>query len=265
MASLYDLLGRAQSDLAQYDEAAEAFRQAIRLAPYEEDYRYNLGYLYLRAQRFEQALEAFQEGQKVFDKSPRLTLGSGIAYYGLRDFDKAVDAFLQAAQLAPTMPQPHYFLGRTLSQATERMNEVAAVQKAFAEAQPDNYLGHFLYGQALLAAVPPEGDDKMLATAESELRRAIAARDDFWESHFELGVLLEKQRRYEDARKSLERAVELNPKSSKPHYRLSRVYARLGEKELAARERELHQKLTEAERAAMTRGMSGPLAEPLIE
>ncbi len=265
MASLYDLLGKAQAELGQFDAAADAFGQAVKLRPYDEDYRYNLGHLHLRAQRFEQALTIFGEAQTVFDKSPRLAMGVGIAHYGMRRFAMAVDAFLEAARLAPSFPQPHYFLGRTLTHASGRIAEVVAVQKAFAEAQPDNYLGSFLYGQALLAAMPPEGDDNALAVAEKALRRSIVARDDFWESHFELGALLEKQRRYDEARPNLERAVELNPNSSKPHYRLSRVYARLGEKDLAARERELHEKLTEAERAAMKGGMSSSLEEPLIE
>lgn len=265
LPSLYDLLGKVEAELGQFDAAVEAFRAAIRLRPYDEDYRYNLGHVQLRAQRFEQALEAFEEAQTIFDKSPRLATGVGIAHYGMRSFDQAVDAFLKAARLAPSFPQPHYFLGRTLAHATERIDEVVEVQKAFAEAQPDSYLGPYLYAQALLVGLPPEGQDETIETAEKSLRRSIAARDDFWEAHFELGTVLEKRGRFQEARKSFERAVELNPRSSKPHYRLARVYARLGEKELAARERALHQELTEAERAAMKGGMAGPPAEPLIE
>jgi Flp pilus assembly protein TadD len=262
-AALQDILGKALALSGDREGADAALREAIRLAPYEEEYRYDLGYLYMRDQHFEKAIEAFEEARKVFDKSPRIELGMGVARYGQRRFDEAVTAFLRTSDLAPGAPQPHYFLGRTLEHATDRIEEVLERQRRFAELQPENYLGPFLYGQALVASLPPEGAQAAAAQAETLLRRSIELRGDFWESHFELGALLERERRFEEALGPLEKAVALNANSSKPHYRLARVYARLGRREDAAREHELHQKLTEAERAAMSGGMT--LEEPLIK
>nr|MBA3438549.1 tetratricopeptide repeat protein [Pyrinomonadaceae bacterium] len=47
------------------------------------------------------------------------------------------------------------------------------------------------------------------------------------------------RKQYESARNSLERAVALEPSLQKAHYYLSMTYARLGNKEAAAREAEL--------------------------
>jgi Flp pilus assembly protein TadD len=262
-AALQDVLGKALA-LTGDDKGAEAaLREAIRLAPYDEEYRYDLGYLHLRAQRFDEAARAFEEALKVFDKSARIQLGLGVARYGQRRFNEAVSAFLRSAELAPGAAQPHYFLGRMLEHATDRIDAVLARQKSFAQAQPESYLGPFLYGQALAASLPPDGAEETVEKATDLLRRSIELRDDFWESHFELGALLERQKRYDEAAVRLEKAVKLKADSSKPHYRLARVYARLGRTEDAARERELHRKLTEAEREAMGEGMT--LEEPLIE
>ncbi len=247
-ADLYDLLGKAYAEAGQDEAAEEAFRETIRLEPYDEEYRYNLGYLHLRAQRFEQALAAFDEGLKVFDKSPRIELGRATAYYGLRRFDEALDCTLKAAELAPGAPQPHYFLSRMLEHAGDRMEEIVARQKSFAEANPNVYLGHFVHAQAWLRSLPPGGDKGVEKQAEALLRRSIALRGDFGEAHFELGELLARQRRYEAAETALKRAVELNPDASKPRYRLARVYDRLGKTELAAAERKRHAELTEEER-----------------
>lgn len=265
MASLYDILGKAHADLEQIDLAAEAFRNAIRLRPYDEDYRYNLAYVALRAQRFEQAVEAFDEARQVFDKSPRIELGRGTALYGLRRFDEALDAFLLASRLAPGAPQPHYFLGRMIEHAGDDIGEILERQRAFAQAQPSNYLAPFLHAQALLATLPPSGDQDSFAKCEQLLDRSIKFRDDFWESQFELGQLLERQKRYQEAEAPLQRAVELNPVSSKPQYRLARVYARLGKTELAAAARQKHQELTEAERQAMGSGLADAPADPLVK
>src|SRR5574341_360678 len=55
----------------------------------------------------------------------------------------------------------------------------------------------------------------------------------------------------------LERSIELNAKDPAPHYRLARVYYRLGRKEEAAQQRRLHEKLSEEqENARGGRGMA---------
>lgn len=261
MASLYEILASAQAQLGRHQEAVKAFEGAIRLKPYDEEVRYNLAYLSLRRQEFDQALKVLDEAGKLFDKSPRIELGRGTALYGLRRFDEAIEAFLKAARLAPGAPQPHYFLGRMIEQAGDRIGEIVERQRAFAEAQPDSYLSSFLYGQALLASLPPSDDPAAYEESAQALRRSIELKNDYWESHFELGQALERQKRYEEAQAELERAVELNPQSSKPQYRLSRVYTRLGKTDLAEAARLKHAELTEAEREAIGSGLA-PLTQP---
>ena len=70
-------------------------------------------------------------------------------------------------------------------------------------------------------------------------------------------VALEKRRAYEEASKELLRSIELNPKSSTPHYRLARVYDRLGKKEEAAEERRRHAALVAEEETVASKQASG--------
>ncbi|MCP5119596.1 MAG: tetratricopeptide repeat protein [bacterium] len=56
---------------------------------------------------------------------------------------------------------------------------------------------------------------------------------------------------FAEAAERLERAVELSPKSPPPHLVLARVYLRLGNKDEASRERDLFQKLRDAEDEAV--------------
>jgi predicted Zn-dependent protease len=62
---------------------------------------------------------------------------------------------------------------------------------------------------------------------------------------------LENVRKFEEAGAELERSAALNPQAPTPHYRLARVYDRLGKTQDAVRERALHEKLTAEEKAAM--------------
>jgi tetratricopeptide (TPR) repeat protein len=223
------------ADAADYNKAAELFQAAIRRSPFTESYYFDLAQLYLKRQDFAPALETLNSGRKNFDKSPQLELAAGVAYYGLRRFPEAIDAFLGTIRLDPGIEQPYVFLGRMLDQAEDRLPKVIEVFAAFAKRAPENYLSGFLYAKSLRVQHPEQ--------AEALLRKSIAGNGEFWESHFELGVLLDQQEKFADAAREMQRCIELNPNDPVPHYRLARLYDRMGKTAEARTERELHARL----------------------
>lgn len=222
--------------------AAKAMQSAIAARPYEESYYFELAQLQLKHENFAAALETIGAGRKNFDRSAQLALAEGVACYGLRRFPQAIDAFLKTIDLDPSIEQPYEFLGRMLDQAEGRLPRIAAAFAAYAKRAPEDYRAAFLLGKSMSLANDP--------AAESTLRRSIALRGDYWESHFELGVLLARDRKYEDAAREVRRAVELNPSDPAPHYHLARLYDRLGKPAEAAAERAAHARLTAAADAA---------------
>jgi len=223
------------SEAANYGKAAELFQAAIRRSPFTESYYFDLAQLYLKRQDFAAALGTLNSGRKNFDKSAQLELASGVAYYGLRRFPEAIDAFLATIRLDPGVEQPYVFLGRMLDQAEDRLPKIGEVFAAFARSAPENYMSGFLYAKALMVQHPDQ--------AEALLRKSIARNGEFWESHFELGVLLDQREKFEDAAREMRRSIELSPNDPVPHYRLARLYDRLGKTAEARAERELHARL----------------------
>jgi tetratricopeptide (TPR) repeat protein len=219
------------------DEAAavSVLKTAIERSPYDEQLYFNLAQLHLKQQNFTAALEALVAGRKIFDKSAQLELAAGVAYYGLRRFPEAIESFLRTIRLDPGAEQPYVFLGRMLDQAEDKLPKIVEAFAGFAKSAPDQYLSSFLYGKALAASEPQE--------AEAMFRKSILRNSQFWESRFELGLLLESEHRFEDAAAELRRAAELNPKDPAIHYRLARVYDRLGKTAEARSEREQYAKL----------------------
>jgi Flp pilus assembly protein TadD len=248
---ILNLLGKAYASSGDSGRAESALRRALELRPYEESFHYDLGYFFLRSGDFDRAVAAFEQGREIFDKSAQIELGLGIAYYGQRKFEAAVDSYLRAAELAPGMEQPHYFLSRVLTHASARLTEVRERFSAFAKARPESYLGPYLLAVGLLAEAGPSATPEVLGQAEKWLSESIQLNDKFWESQFELGSLLADRRDFERAENHLKRGIELNPASSKAHYRLARVYSRLGKTNEAQAERDLHAQLVEKERQAM--------------
>jgi len=246
-ADVHELLGEAYELDGQADYAGIEMRRAIKLNAYEESYYFGLARLYLRHQNAGAAVEILQEGRKVFARSPQLELALGVAYYGLRRFSDAADCFLRTIRMAPEVEQPYVFLSRMLDQAEDKLPQVTEAYAALAKAKPDDYLAEFLYGKALSIQ---SGDRRQI---ESLLRKSIALKGDFWESHYELGILLERGRDFAGAAGEFQRAIELNPTSPTPHYHLARVYERLGKRTEAAAEHAAHERLS-AEETSTIRG-----------
>jgi Flp pilus assembly protein TadD len=256
-ADLHNLLGKAYEADGQSDKSILELQEAIRLAPNNESYVFDLAYVLLVHQNFDAAIKFLESAKARFDKSAQLELALGVANYGQRKFAEAVDAFLWTVQLAPNVEQPYIFLGRIINHAEGRLGEVTQKFASFAKANPRNYQGHFLHAKGLIAQMGPSPSSELTKQAESLLKKSIELNPSFWESHFELGVLLEGRRDFATAARHLERAIQLNPKAPAPHYRLARVYDRLGQPEKAQAERALHEKLTAEERTAIEKHAAG--------
>ena len=149
------------------------------------------------------------------------------------------------------------FLGRIISHAEGRLGEITEKFASFARANPRNYLGHFLHAKGLIAQMGPSPSLALADQAEGLLKKSILLNPTFWESEFELGVLLEGKKDFRAAARHLERAIQLSPKTPAPHYRLARVYDRLGKAEAAQAERAQHEKLTAEERTAIENHAAG--------
>jgi tetratricopeptide (TPR) repeat protein len=246
-AAVRDYLGKVYLANAEFDRAVAEYRDAVRLEPYEESFRFDLAQALLGHEEFGQATDALEDARRIFSRSAQLELALGVAYYGQRRFPEAVNSFLRTIQLAPEVSQPYVFLGKMLDQAGDRLPEIERRFSEFGRANPDNYLAYLLRAKAMSIAGQSSGE------IEELLRKSIALNGESWEAHYELGVLLEGERKFDQAATELERSEKLGAEVAATHYHLARVYDRLNRTEDAARERAWHEQLTAREK--ITAGM----------
>jgi tetratricopeptide (TPR) repeat protein len=98
----------------------------------------------------------------------------------------------------------------------------------------------------LLKVEPSEGEEPAAL-----LKQAVAVAPDFWPAHYELHYYLKEQPAA--AAKALERVVALNPEFAPAHYSLAQMYAAMGDRERARKERETHHRLISRQRAETER------------
>jgi tetratricopeptide (TPR) repeat protein len=239
-ASVHEQQGRKYEADGALANAAAEYEKAIELSPYEQTYYFEAAHVRLVRQEFEAAVKILERGCRIFDKSAQLELALGVAYYGERRFGDAAGAFLRTIDIAPEVQQPYVFLSKMLDQVADRLPQILPRFESWAATNLDDARAQFVYAKGLIAS----GDDS--DKPERLLRASIRLKGDQWESHYELGILLEKQRKFIEAAPELEKSAAINPNEAGVRYHLARVYDRLGESDKAEAQRAVHRRLTDS-------------------
>lgn len=234
LVSAYEATGRM-------DEAMEMRRRYAASAALNEEAQAGYGIALLRAARFREAAEQLERARKTFDKSTQIELALGTAYYAQRRFPEAGERFFRVIELDASIHQPYIFLARMIEQAPERAAKFVALAKAWNESGTRHAFAPYVYAKAL--AVTGAADDLIRPLIEEAMRRDGAQ----WEFPFEMGQLLERARDYAGAVSAYEKSIAAAAKRPEPHYRIARMYDRLGRTADAQRHRQIHAELIRGE------------------
>ncbi len=239
------LLARVAEASNRPDEAIAQQRVLIAQLPYDEPAHAEFGQLLLRLGKFNDAALFLEEAHRKFDRSPSLELALGVAYYSQRRFDDAGTRFLRVIELDSTVPQAYIFLAKMIDQLPARLPEIRTRAEVWNRQETQNGFAPYVYARALQADGAPDRESKPL------LVEAIRRDARIWEFSFELGQLLERERDFSGAARAYEASAAINDKIPEIHYRLARVYDRLGNAVKAEAERRRHRQLLGTPKAGM--------------
>jgi len=122
--------------------------------------------------------------------------------------EDALAQFREAVRLMPTLAEAHLSLGQVLQQQGDQ----PAAAAAFAEAERLNRRKADAQASTLaVGAARTLLQRGNLAAAGAKLREALALADDNFEAHYELGRLLERLGKRDEARRHFEEAYRLAP------------------------------------------------------
>lgn len=176
-------------------------------------------------------------------------LGDALARAG--DSAAALEPLKEAARLEPARLDTLVALGRTLNERGLYPEAKPHLLRALSLAPDDD---------AVLAelAVAEEGLGET-REAEAHARRVLGRSTANATASLVLGAIAQKGERYAEARDAFQAALAAAPSSPKAHYRLSLVYARLGNETAAARHLATYRRQTrEADaRLAAVRALTG--------
>jgi tetratricopeptide (TPR) repeat protein len=125
-ADSYYALGLTYRDSGQFDEEVQSYKHAIRLKPDYAPAYDRMGQRYLQLKKYSEAIEAFKQLSALRPGDANAQNSLGEAYEAIARHDESVEAFRQAIRLKPDFGKAYFNLGKTL---LAQGNKDAAVEQ----------------------------------------------------------------------------------------------------------------------------------------
>lgn len=212
---IHNVLGVALEGQRNYEAAATAYRDALKLDPSVAEIHFNLGVVLGRLGQSDASIACYRAS---IARKPDLTVAHynlGIALQESGQLDQAVGCLRTAIAQQPGFFEAYGNLGTILKKQGRLAEAIELFRKALA-IQP-HPLGHFNLGAALR-------DEGKHDEAGKEYLKALAMDPDYADAHNNLGEIFRDQGRMDDAIKCYETALALNPDHPNANYNMAEFH-----------------------------------------
>lgn len=249
-ADLHRLLGELHEKLNDPLAAVHEFERAARLDPSEQNY-FAWGSELLLHRAIWQAKDVFSAGVKAYPQSQRMLTALGAALFAGALYDEAAQRLCEASDLNPADPEPYLFMGKIEISSPNPLPCVEQKLARFLQLRPADPLANYYYAMTLWKQKGSSADAPSLQHVQDLLTKAVAVDPGCSEAYLQLGVLEATRRDFNKAIAYYNKAIEANPQMSEAHYRLAVAYDRVGEKEKAQQQFQLHDQIEKQQAAAV--------------
>lgn len=219
-AEAHGLLGVALSQQNRHSEAFACLNEAIRLAPQEAKWHYNLALTQMNLKNIPGAIEQYRYAVQFDPDYGEAYANLGVLLLKGGEVQQAMPLLVAAARLKPDSAETHYWLG--YAKASLRMSGEAA--KHFREAlrlNPDHI--DALVQLGVMHSVEGRNEE-----AIKLFRKATEIAPSNANAHYGMGVALEDMERFDDALGAFHRASELNPTNTNFHFKIILTHMSMG-------------------------------------
>lgn len=110
-AETHQIIGSAYLLLEEYQAAADAFEQAIKINPDYANAHYNLGLAYKSLRKYQKAIDAYKQVIRINPDDAEAYCSLGCAYTSLEKYQEAIHSFRNAVRIKPNYADAYYNLG----------------------------------------------------------------------------------------------------------------------------------------------------------
>jgi tetratricopeptide (TPR) repeat protein len=223
---------------------AAVLKKAEKLAPLDERNRFLLALSYVTIGRLNWARPEFETLARSFPSNAVYPYWLARIAYRKMDIDASVAHARKAIQLDPAFMKAYDQLGLGYEALGSWDQAIAAFQEAIRlnSEAPAPSPWPSMNLGVLLLRL------ERLDEAEGHLRRSIRIDGNFPVAHHRLGQVLEKKDRLEEAIAEFQEAASLDPTYPDPHYALARIFRQRGDLKPAEKESSMFRNLRKADK-----------------
>ena len=156
----------------------------------------------------------------------------------------AAPCFFAAADFAPGDPDPYLFLGKVRARQITESAGYEERMARFARLQPENALANYYLAVTIWNRRRGPEDAESFTKAHALLEKSIALDSRLGPAYLQLGILYAEERRYPEAIRAYQQAINANAGLEEAHYRLSEAYRATGDRLRAEQETALYNRLS---------------------
>src|SRR5581483_6828921 len=219
-AECFNAIALVKTSMERIDDAIDAYKQAIRLAPDQIFAWNNLGNLCAKIGRNDEAIIAFLKAIECNSQDPIGWNGLGNVYYKIGYVDDAIAAYRKSIQFMPTFAHPWSGLGDVYASVSRVDEAVKAYHKAIELNK--QYVTPWLR----LAALYEKQEKYREAIKAYERALSLDSKNcTIWN---ELGLIHMKCEAFEEAVEAFSKAIELDRSYGWAYSNLALAYTQLG-------------------------------------
>ncbi len=235
-------LGNAYTNLKQYDQAIQAYHEALRIQPEYADVWNNLGVTYNDLKQHDWAIKAYREALRIEPEDASTWYNLGGAYGDLKQYNQKIQAYLEALRIEPEHASAWYNLGSTYDDLKQYDQAIHAYLEAL-HIEPEKvnawnnlgvtYANLEQYGQAIQA-----------------FRKALRIEPVNASAWNNLGDAYRNLKQYDQAIQAFREALRIQPEHASAWYNLGIAYYVQGQRDKV---REIYQTLRKLDPALAER------------
>lgn len=231
------VLARVLVRQGELGPAAEALREVLKSHPDLVMAHYNLGFVAYRSRLYDEAEKHLKRSIELKPDLPDASYTLGLTYLALKRYPEAIASLERAVRIDPKHVGARFNLANAYARAG-RMKEAATQQAVFADLSGRSKAETERETQIKASSVKAIQFllDRKYPEALAEYRALAARFPDYAPIHSQIGQLLLRLGRSDEAFEALRKATEIDPKLSDPHYLLAGIYRERGDPEAAERE-----------------------------
>ena len=227
---------------AQYGNSVIAWKKAEAIAPLDEQTRFTLAMAYIEVNRRSWARSELDKLSLAHPDNALYLYWLARIDYDDQRYSEAIARLQRIVELDPNMVRSHDLLGLCYDYTGHFDQALASFSRAVelnrVQAKPSPW--------PPLDMAVTQMELNQLANAEKGLREAISYNPKLPQAQYQLGRVLDKEGKVEQAIQALKTSAALDAAYADPHYLLGRMYQKVGKNDLAKNEILQFQRLKQA-------------------